>query len=129
MHQRWYDNDPTLSMAVSLLQNAHKAHQELTARYIFRQLAAENLLESDILNTSEDRVRFIFPKNYRQKLDVRSRHLLEVLKLLPSDVQQRMAVQIIQYVYMLDADDQERSTLALLEPEPDGLPKAQPESG
>ncbi len=127
MNHRWYDNDPTLSMAVSLLQNASRTHQELTARYIFHQLESENLLDSDILRTQEDRVRFMFPSRFRQKLDVQSRRLLEVLKLLPYEVQQRMALQMIQYIYVLDAGECETPDMAELGP--GSIPLASPESG
>ena len=117
MFQRWYDKDPTLSMAVSLVQNASKVHQELTARYIFRLLEMENLLDAPSLKTGgEERIRFIFPGHEKRKLDVHFRHLLEVLKLLDFEVQQRMSVQMIQYVYVLDAgESEELMQQALLE--------------
>lgn len=114
-------------MAVSLLQNASRTHQELTARYIFHQLESENLLDSDILRTQEERVRFIFPARFRHKLDIQSRRLLEVLKLLPYEVQQRMALQMIQYIYVLDAGDAEIPEVT--GPETDQMPMASPESG
>lgn len=127
MKHRWYDNDPTLSMAVSLLQNANRVHQDLTARYIMHLIEGENLLDSDALRTREDRIRFIFPVNFRQKLDVQSRRLLEVLKRLPADVQQRMAVQMIQYIYVLDAGDHEDLNLEALDIQLSA--RLQPESG
>jgi len=102
MQQRWYDKDPTLSMAMSLLQNASYAHQEAAARYMFKVMDAINLLDSTELRTKEDRVRFIFPSFRRHKFEAHARHLVELMKHLSYDAQQAMAVQLINYIYLLD---------------------------
>lgn len=102
MQQRWYDKDPTLSMAISLLQNASYAHQEAAARYMFKVMDALNLLDSAEVTTKEDRIRFIFPSFRRSKFEMHARHLVELMKHLSFDAQQAMAVQLINYIYILD---------------------------
>lgn len=102
MKNRWYDNDPTLSMAISLLQNASKTHQEMAARYMFKLMEASNLLDSAELKTKEDRLRFIFPAFKRSRFEMHARHLVELMKHLPANTQQDLAVQLINYIYILD---------------------------
>ncbi len=102
MKQRWYDKDPTLSMAVSLLQNASRTHQEMTARYLFSVMETEGLLDSAELRTKSERVRFIFPSFRRSGFEMHARHLVELLKHLSVDSQQAIAVKLINYIYILD---------------------------
>ncbi len=102
MQQRWYDRDPTLSMAMSLLQNASHPHQEMAARYMFKVMDALNILSCAELSTKEERIRFIFPSFRRSKFEIHARHLVELMKHLSPDAQEAMAVQLINYIYMLD---------------------------
>lgn len=102
MKKRWYDSDPTLSMAISLLQNAPRSHQEMTARYMFNLLRSRDLLDSAELRTKADRVRFIFPSFQRSRFEMHARHLVELMKHLPQGTQQDLAIQLINYMYMLD---------------------------
>lgn len=102
MKQRWYDKDPTLSMAISLLQNASQFHQEMTARYLFSVMEKEGILDLAELRTQSDRVRFIFPSFRRSGFEMHARHLVELLKHLPESHQQDMAVKLINYIYILD---------------------------
>lgn len=101
-HHRWYDKDPTLSMAISLLYNASKTHQEMAARYLFSTMKNQGLLDADELRTQTERVRFIFPTFRRSGFEIHARHLVETMKHLPEVHQQAMAVQLINYIYVLD---------------------------
>lgn len=109
MKQRWYDKDPTLSMAISLLQNASHTHQEMTARYLFSIMETEGLLDSAELRTQTERVRFIFPNFRRSGFEMHARHLVELLKHLSMENQQMMAVKLINYIYILDGEMSELS--------------------
>jgi len=119
MQQRWYDKDPTLSMAMSLLQNASHADQEMAARYMFKVMDALNLLDAAELRTKNDRIRFIFPSFRRSKFEMHARHLVELLKHLNHDAQQAMAIQLINYIYILDCG---MSDLPLPDFEPEATP-------
>jgi hypothetical protein len=102
MKLRWYDKDPTLSMAISLLQNASKSHQEMTARHALHYLERENLVDPAFLRTQDGRIKFIFPLKRRSKMDVQACRMLEIMKRMAPDLQQTMALQIINYIYLLD---------------------------
>ncbi|MBX2860577.1 MAG: hypothetical protein KTR14_05045 [Vampirovibrio sp.] len=100
--KRWYDKDPTTSMAVSLLQNANKRDQLKTTKYIYQQLEQEGYLDNpDITKTFEGT--YIFPFRRRQKLEQSASRLLEVLKHLPTDVQVEMSLHMINFMYLLDS--------------------------
>lgn len=102
MKHRWYDKDPTLSMAISLLHNASKIHQEMAARYLFSQMETLGILSSSALRTHSDRIRFVFPTFRRSGFEIHARHLVETMKHLPKDYQQTLAMQLINYIYILD---------------------------
>ncbi|HEY9688028.1 MAG TPA: hypothetical protein V6C52_13725 [Coleofasciculaceae cyanobacterium] len=127
MQQRWYDKDPTLSMAMSLLQNASLAHQEMAARYMFNLMRDQGLLDAAELRTSEERIRFIFPAFRRSRFEMHARHLVELLKHLSFEAQQDLAMQLINYIYLLDGGMTEFS-LPVMSDEHEDI-YAQPESG
>ena len=102
MNQRWYDRDPTLSMAVSLLQNASKTHQEMTARYVNLFLEREHLMEKH-LEMEPGKLQFLFPFMRRNRLEKSAWSALETIKRLPKDVQLEVALAMINYIYILDA--------------------------
>jgi hypothetical protein len=126
MKQRWYDADPTLSMAISLLHNATKVHQEMAAQYMLKLIESRHLLDSEALRTREDRVRFFFSPFRRSNFDTQARYLVEVIKHLEWQAQQDMAVALINYIYVLDGGLSELSLSELLEEE---ATLAQPELG
>jgi hypothetical protein len=126
MKQRWYDKDPTLSMAFSLLHNASHVHQEMAARYMFKVMDAMNLLDSAALRTREERIRFMFPSFRRSQFEIHARHLVETIKHLPYEHQQAMAVQLINYIYILDCG---LSDFPLPGEDEMEVTRAQPESG
>lgn len=103
MKHRWYDKDPTLSMAVSLLHNASRTHQDMAAQYLFKLMEREGILDSTELRTKTDRVRFLFPTLRRTGFEAPARHLIEVLKHLSYENQQLLAMQLINYIYILDS--------------------------
>ncbi len=105
MKHRWYDNDPTLSMAVSLLQNASRIHQEMTAHYIRRHMERESILEKERLGPP-GQLLFLFPFLRRNRLEKDAWELLEMMKRLPKDIQLELALMMINYIYMLDAGTQ-----------------------
>jgi hypothetical protein len=102
MKQRWYDKDPTLSMAFSLLHNASQEHQEMAAHYMFKIMEGMEILNAEALRTQEGRIRFMFPGFRRSQFEIHARHLVETIKHLPPDYQQMMAIQLIDYIYLLD---------------------------
>ncbi|WP_373532755.1 hypothetical protein [Vampirovibrio sp.] len=102
MQHRWYDKNPTLSMAISLLQNASHLHQEMAAQYLFSVMKNQGILDSAALSTQTGRIQFLFPTFRRNRFEIHARHLVEVIKHLSDEHQQDLAVQLINYIYMLD---------------------------
>ena len=96
-NKRWYDQDPTVSLAVSILRNASMQNQLLTAEYIIQKG-----LEYD----------FPIEKVKSQKIDLLPRrwydfeenvyYALECMRLSSIDVQKTLAIEIINYLCKLD---------------------------
>ena len=103
MKQRWYDHDPTLSMAVSLLQNAPHSQQEMAARYMLRYMEREGILED--MDLSRQKVHFMFPFAKRSRLQPHAFRFLEIVKRMPRNAQLELALHLINYIYMLDAGE------------------------
>lgn len=100
MNRRWYDHDPTISMAVSLLQNASHGHQETTARFMMMYMEREGILAEYEL--SPEKISFLFPLLKRMNLDTSAWEMLEVMKRLPHGRQIEMSLTVINYIYMLE---------------------------
>lgn len=113
-------------MAFSLLHNASHTHQEMAARYMFKIMDAMELLDSEALRTKEERIRFMFPSFRRSQFEIHARHLVETIKHLPYEHQQTMAVQLINYIYILDCG---LSDFPMPDEEQQEAPRVQPESG
>ena len=92
--------DPTLSMAVSLLQNAPHAHQEMAARYVLKNLDKNYTLNVHALSPSK--LTFLFPSKKRTRLEPSAWKLLETMKQLPREQQLDISLTLINYIYLLD---------------------------
>ena len=114
--QRWYDNDPTLSMAVSLLQNAIPVYQEMTAKYILKYMEREGILKQ--FDLTNQQIAFVFPFVKRHRMNNDAWEMMEILKRLPRQLQLDIALQMINYIYMLDSGSEldEKSEDALAHP-------------
>lgn len=114
--KRWYDNDPTLSMAVSLLQNAIPVYQEMTAKYILKYMEREGILKEYSLTNQQ--IRFVFPFIKRNRMNQDAWEMMETLKRLPRQLQLDVSLQMINYIYMLDSGEtlEERSEETLTHP-------------
>jgi len=92
--KRWYDQDPTLSLAMSLLRNTS----------IDNQLHIADLL---IENGTKLKIEFkskykIFNRRWYDQEEKMS-NAIEYLRLFPDEEQKKMAIQIIQFLYNLDS--------------------------
>lgn len=103
MMQRWYDKDPTLSMAVSLLRNATPVHQEMVTRYMSAWMETQGISDCAQLKTRESHIQFIFPQFRRKSFELPSLQLIETMKHLSQEDQSLTAVQLINYIYILDS--------------------------
>jgi hypothetical protein len=91
-------------MAVSLLLNASKNDQRRTVQYIITLLERDEIFAQYRKEIGDPlRVSYLFPFNKRRNMDGPTRRLLEILKLLPQSIQLEMALNMINYIYLLDA--------------------------
>lgn len=101
LKKRWYDHDPTVSMAVSLLRNAPSDHQNVTSDYIMGLLGKDPILEpaakESILNLS-----YLFPLGRRRHFTPPAIRLLETMKRLPHGLQLEMSFHMIHQLFVLD---------------------------
>ncbi|MBY0451068.1 MAG: hypothetical protein K2X01_10640 [Cyanobacteria bacterium] len=110
LKQRWYDQHPTLSMAVSLLQNANKTNQRLTSEYMYSLLdsgqydgKATGALAPKTSNTpkTSNPLLTLF-SNKRVTVDRSVWKVLETMRHMSPEQQQELALLMIEYIYHLD---------------------------
>lgn len=91
MYKRWYDIDPTVSLAVSLMRNANIMTQYKCADLIVK-LAKENGVDLSE-NILTDAFTYVLRRWY--DTDQKIAESFEYLKLLPEDLQKEVALQLI----------------------------------
>ena len=91
MHKRWYDVDPTVSLAVSLMRNANIMTQYECAVLIIKISKEKRIYLAD--NILTDAFTYVLRRWY--DTDQKIAEAFEYLKCLPIDVQKEAALQII----------------------------------
>ena len=92
MYKRWYDVDPTVSLAVSLMRNANVITQYKCADLII-QTSKENGLDMSE-NILTDAFTYVLRRWY--DTDQKIAEAFEYLKSLPEELQKEVALKIIQ---------------------------------
>lgn len=106
MKRRWYESDPTLSMAISLLQNLLPAQQDWMLHDVMAYLSSEHL----VLETHEslegplpiDTLLF-FNRHRRWQRELW--RILSYIKELPDQSRTEVALYMIDRMYLLDQGD------------------------
>ena len=91
MNKRWYDIDPTVSLAVSLMRNASILTQYKCADLIVTKSKENGLDVSE--NIITDAFNYVLRRWY--DTDQKIAESFEYLKLMPEDIQKEMALEII----------------------------------
>ncbi len=102
--QRWYDQHPTLSMAVSLLQNANKTNQRLTSDYMYSLLDSgqyDGKVSGGMVSKTGNPLLTLF-SNKRVAVDRSVWKVLETMRHMSPEQQQELALLMIEYIYHLD---------------------------
>ena len=91
MNKRWYDVDPTVSLAVSLMRNA-----DILTQYKCADLIVQKSKENGI-DLSENIITDAFNYVLRRWYDTNQKiaEAFEYLKLMPEDIQKETALDII----------------------------------
>lgn len=89
--RRWYDEDTTVSLAVSMLEKADKPHQLKCADFIKnKSLSFEIHIET---NKLEDAFNYFCKRWYDEEKEISD--AFEYLKLMPFDMRKETALEII----------------------------------
>lgn len=91
MHKRWYDIDPTVSLAVSLMGNSNEQTQLRCAEYIIDCAKQRNVvLKSNSLN---DAFNYILRRWYDK--DKKISEAFEYLQVFPLEIQKEISLEVI----------------------------------
>ena len=91
MNKRWYDIDPTVSLAVSLMRNANIMAQYKCADFIVKKSKEYGLDLSE--NIITDAFNYVLRRWY--DTDQKIAESFEYLKLLPEELQKEVALDLI----------------------------------
>ena len=91
MNKRWYDIDPTVSLAVSLMRNANLLSQYKCADLIVKKSKENGIDISE--NILTDAFNYVLRRWY--DTDQKIAEAFEYLKLLPIDLQKETALELI----------------------------------
>ena len=91
MHKRWYDVDPTVSLAVSLMRNANIMTQYKCADLIVQKSKDNGIDLAD--NILADAFTYVLRRWY--DTDQKIAESFEYLKSLPQEIQKEVALDLI----------------------------------
>ena len=94
MHKRWYDIDPTVSLAVSLMRNSNEQTQLKCAAFIIDYAIQRNVkLKSNTLN---DAFNYILRRWYDK--DEKIAEAFEYFQYSPTDIQKEISLEVISFL-------------------------------
>ncbi len=91
MNKRWYDVDPTVSLAVSLMRNANIMTQYKCADYIVSKSKEHGIDLSE--NILTDAFNYVLRRWY--DTDQKIAEAFEYLKLMPLELQKELSLELI----------------------------------
>ena len=98
MNKRWYDVDPTVSLAVSLMRNANIMAQYKCANLIISKSKENGIDLSE--NILTDAFNYVLRRWY--DTDQKIAESFEYLKLMPEDLQKETAFELINLLQEVD---------------------------
>jgi len=101
--KRWYDPIPTVSMAVSLLQNTSMPCREKIVVYMTDRIHTDFPMETTRFKAESQGLLWIFQK--RKALDEASWGLVELLRHLSDKDRDEVALEIIHLIYCIENEE------------------------
>lgn len=99
MHKRWYDIDPTVSLAVSLMRNASEQTQVKCSEFIIDYAKQRDVaLKSSSLNSAFN---YILRRWYDQNKTVAE--AFEYFEVSPSEIQKEISLEVINLLQFSEA--------------------------
>ncbi len=99
MKQRWYDSDPTLSLAISLLKNSSPKIKHLCSEGIIK-IATENGVK--LPNNFFSKINSTFKRWYDE--DKELSEAMEFLRLSSVELRKKIALELIELLQHIDSD-------------------------
>lgn len=94
MHKRWYDVDPTVSLAVSLMRNTNEQTQLKCAEFIISYAVDKGVkLESNSLNSAFN---YILRRWYDK--DKQIAEAFEYFQVAPHEIQKEISLEVINFL-------------------------------
>ncbi len=94
MHKRWYDADPTVSLAISLLRNTNEKTQLKCADFIIDYAKQRNVARS--ANALNDAFNYILRRWYDK--DKKIAEAFEYFEAAQPDIQKEISIEIINFL-------------------------------
>lgn len=94
MHKRWYDIDPTVSLAVSLMRNANEQTQLKCANFIIDYAKQRDVALKT--NTLNDAFNYILRRWYDQDKNVSE--AFEYFEASPLEIQKEISLEVINFL-------------------------------
>lgn len=91
-NKRWYDIDPTMSLAVSLMHNASPENQSLCAKLIIKKARDFNI--SIPKNKLEEAFNYFCKRWYDKDRELAD--AFQYLKIMPFELQKEVSLEIIE---------------------------------
>jgi hypothetical protein len=94
---RWYDKDPTVSLAISLLRNSSEKNQIQAANFLLEQFSEHGISVESAKNKS-----FLLFNRRWYDLNKELHESIETYRKLSPEIQKLLAVQLINYLCSLE---------------------------
>jgi len=94
--KRWYDQNPTVSLAISIFRNASRENQKLVANFLL-----ENVFNNSKIKIHARKIPLFNRRWYDHDENVYM--AVEFIRLSSANAQNQVAVEIINYLYALDS--------------------------
>lgn len=91
---RWYDQNPTVSLAISIFRNENKASQKAVADFLLKNIFKDNPHKHNIKKPPFFKRRWY---DYNESVY----KVIELMKLSDDETQNTVALEIINYLYSL----------------------------
>lgn len=94
MHKRWYDVDPTVSLAVSLMRNANEQTQLKCADFIIDYAKQKKVILKS--NTLNDAFNYILRRWYDK--DEKVAEAFEYFEFSPMEIKKEISLEVINFL-------------------------------
>lgn len=114
MKKRWYDMHPTVSMAISLMQNTRPDIREKSVEYLKNVYHERFPKIADMLNEEPSGFWTLKLIQKRQSMSENAWTAVETMRYLSDEDRENLAIELIRFIYCLE-NDEEMASLGAFE--------------